>query len=141
MTSTPDWLGFFRRNLPSANSILVRGTRPVLVDSGFGSDLAATETLLRDAGVPPQHLHLVVNTHYHSDHVGGNSGLQQRYGLPIAAHYHDAALMNQRDPDACRSVWLDQPVEPYVVNHPLRDGDLIEGSYKDRCKKRRRVKK
>ncbi|MFP4436334.1 MAG: hypothetical protein ACLFVO_03730 [Chloroflexaceae bacterium] len=38
---TPDWLVFFRRKLPSANCVLVRGSRPVLVDSGFGSDLAA----------------------------------------------------------------------------------------------------
>jgi len=32
---TPDWLVFFRRKLPSANCVLVRGSRPVLVDSGL----------------------------------------------------------------------------------------------------------
>jgi hydroxyacylglutathione hydrolase len=85
-----------------------------------------TEELLQGAGVPPERLHLIVNTHYHSDHVGGNRGLQQRYGLPVAAHQHDADLINRRDPDTCRAVWLDQPVEPYRVDRPLNDGDLID---------------
>jgi glyoxylase-like metal-dependent hydrolase (beta-lactamase superfamily II) len=126
MMDIPDWLVFFRRKLPSANSVLVRGSRPVLIDSGFGSDLAATEAWLHEVGVPPERLHLVVNTHYHSDHVGGNNGLQRRYDLPIAAHHHDADLVNRRDPDVCRSVWLDQPVEAYRVDHPLHDGDEID---------------
>lgn len=122
----PDWLHFFRRKLPSANMVLIRGTRPILVDTGFGSDLPATERRLRAAGVPPERLHLIVNTHYHSDHVGGNSGLQRRYGLPIATHHHDAAIVNRRDPDACRARWLDQAVEPYHVDQPLTDGDTID---------------
>lgn len=126
MMDIPDWLVFFRRQLPSANTVLVRGSRPVLIDSGFGSDLAATEAWLRAVDVPPERVHLLVNTHYHADHVGGNSGLQQRYDLPIAAYHHDAALVNQRDPDVCRSVWLDQPVEPYRVTQSLHDGDIID---------------
>lgn len=122
----PDWLHFIRRKLPSANSVLIRSSRPVLIDTGFGSDLPETERLLRAAGVPPERLQLIINTHYHCDHVGGNSGLQRRYELPVAAHEHDAAIINRRDPDACRAAWLDQPVEPYHVDRPLSDGDEID---------------
>jgi len=82
MTDAADPLVFFERKYPSANAVLIHGDRPVLVDTGFGSDLHATERLLREAGVSPEHLHLVGNTHYHCDHAGGNSGLQRRVAKP-----------------------------------------------------------
>ena len=126
MTQVPDWLLFFERTYPSANVALIRGEHPVLVDTGYGSELAATENLLREAGVPPESLSLIVNTHYHSDHVGGNGGLQRRYETPVAAHRWEAALVNNRDREACSAEWLGQPVEPYEVNIPLSDGDEVD---------------
>lgn len=119
-------LQFFERVFPSANMVLIAGANPVLVDSGYGSDLALTEDLLRRAGAPPESLSLIVNTHYHSDHVGGNHGLQTRYGLPIATYHSEAEVVNRRDAQACSARWLDQPVEPYQVDRSLADGDEID---------------
>ncbi|MBZ0278698.1 MAG: MBL fold metallo-hydrolase [Anaerolineae bacterium] len=121
----PAWLVFFQRTFPSANMVLVKTSRPVLVDTGFGSDFPETERLLRGAGIPPEKLSLVANTHYHCDHAGGNNGLQAQYGLRIAASRHEGAMINQRHPEACRAEWLDQPVEPYQVNILLDAGDTI----------------
>lgn len=117
---------FLERSYPSANMVLVTGEKPALVDTGFGSDLPDTERLLREAGVPPERLALIVNTHYHCDHVGGNSGLQGRYGLPIAAHRWEAGMVNRRVREACSAEWLDQPVEAYTVEKPLSDGDELD---------------
>ncbi len=122
----PHWLHFFQRPFPSANMVLIRGERPLLVDTGFGSEIDETERLLREAGTAPERLSLIVNTHYHSDHVGGNHRLQMRYGIPIAAHRWEAAMINSRDPEACNARWLDQPIEPYQVNRALSAGDEIE---------------
>jgi len=122
----PDWLHFFQRPYPSANMVLIRGTRPVLIDTGFGSDLHITEALLQEAGVPARSLSLIVNTHYHGDHVGGNYGLQQKYALPVAAHRWDMAMVNQRDREVCSAEWLNQPIESYQVNVALSDGDEID---------------
>lgn len=124
-STPPPWLHFIQRPFPSANMVIIEGRHPVLFDSGFGSDFAETERLLRDAGVPPDRLSFVLNSHYHSDHVGGNFGLQTRYGVHVAAHRWEAAMINRRDPEACSATWLDQPVEPYTVNRPLSDGDEI----------------
>jgi len=124
--STPDWLHFFERPYPSANMVLIRSSHPVLIDSGFGSDIAITETLLRKAGISPQALTLIANTHYHGDHVGGNHILQQRYHLPVAAHRWEAAMINQRDREACGAEWLNQPIESYQVDIALSDGDEID---------------
>ena len=121
----PAWLHLFERTFPSANMVLIRGETPVLIDTGFGSDAAQTRALLYSAGVPAERLALVVNTHYHSDHVGGNFDLQSRYNLPIAAHRWEAGVVNARDKEACGARWLRQPVEPYTVNRFLADGDEI----------------
>ncbi|WP_257144903.1 MBL fold metallo-hydrolase [Bacillus pseudomycoides] len=80
---------------------------------------------MKEAGVSPEELHLIVNTHYHSDHVGSNYHLQKNYAVTIAAHKWDADLINSCDPEACSAEWLDQPVEPYRVDTKLSDNDEI----------------
>jgi glyoxylase-like metal-dependent hydrolase (beta-lactamase superfamily II) len=124
--STPEWLRFLERKLPSANSVLLRTQRPILIDTGFGSDAGATLDLLRQAGVAPAGLSLVVNTHSHCDHVGGNALLQEQFDCRIAAHAIDAQLVNDRDPSACDSAYLDQPIAPYRVDLALQEGDEID---------------
>jgi hydroxyacylglutathione hydrolase len=116
---------FLERKFPSANMILIQDQLPILVDTGFGSDVKDTEQLIKKAGVSPEELHLIVNTHYHSDHVGGNFHLQKNYGVTIAAHKWEADLINSCDSEACSAEWLDQPVEPYRVDMKLSDNDEI----------------
>jgi glyoxylase-like metal-dependent hydrolase (beta-lactamase superfamily II) len=74
----PDWLDYRPRLFPSCNFAWLRGRQPVLVEGGFGTDLEATLALLPDEPA------LVFNTHWHSDHVGGNAGLANRFGMPIS---------------------------------------------------------
>ncbi|MFB5087741.1 MBL fold metallo-hydrolase [Psychrobacillus sp. PGGUH221] len=105
--------------------ILIKDEHAILIDTGFGSEVKDTEKLIKEAGVSPEELHLIVNTHYHSDHVGGNFHLQKNYGVPIAAHKWEADLINFCDPEACSAEWLDQPVEPYRVDRKLADNDEI----------------
>jgi glyoxylase-like metal-dependent hydrolase (beta-lactamase superfamily II) len=68
---------------------------------------------------------LVINTHWHSDHVGGNYRLQSEFHVSIAADRRDAAAVNACDPQACLAAWLDQPIEPYRVDQPLGAGDRL----------------
>ncbi len=118
-------VSFFQRPYPSANAVLLHGSRPVLVDTGFGADVPVLLRWLEAQSVAPPALSLVVNTHFHCDHSGGNHALQARHGVFIAAQAEEAALVNNRDPDACRAEWLRQPVEPYQVNRRLHDGDMV----------------
>jgi glyoxylase-like metal-dependent hydrolase (beta-lactamase superfamily II) len=118
-------VSFFLRLYPSANVLLLHGRRPVLVDTGFGADVPMLLRWLEAQGVATSALSLVVNTHSHCDHSGGNYALQALHGVFIAAQAEEAALVNRRDPDACRAEWLRQPIEPYRVNRRLHDGDLV----------------
>lgn len=116
----PDWLDFRPRLFPSCNFTWIRGPRPVLVDTGFGSDAAATSALLPDAPA------LVFNTHWHSDHVGGNAALITRWGVPVAASAGEGTRINAADPEAFGADWLDQPVAPYRVARLLESGEQLD---------------
>lgn len=56
---------------------LIKDKLPILIDSGFGSEAEDTLQLIREVGLSPEELHLIVNTHYHSDHVGDNFHFQK----------------------------------------------------------------
>jgi glyoxylase-like metal-dependent hydrolase (beta-lactamase superfamily II) len=66
---------FERGWLSSNNVLLVDDACAALVDTGYASHAAQTVALVRHAlGARP--LDLIVNTHLHSDHCGGNAQLQ-----------------------------------------------------------------
>jgi glyoxylase-like metal-dependent hydrolase (beta-lactamase superfamily II) len=117
----PAWLVWQQRPFPDANLLLVLGREPALVDSGFVGHAAETVAWARaQAG----QVALVVNTHWHSDHVGGN-GLLQAAGAGIAASGPDADAVARRDPGCCLAEYLDQPVAPYTVDEALDDGRIV----------------
>ncbi len=116
---------FFHRPYPSANCVLLRGHRPVLVDTGFGADVPELLAWLETQQTPAASLSLILNTHSHCDHAGGNHELQRRFGTTIAASAVEAAPVNARDPDACRAWWLRQPIEAYAVAQSLEPDDAI----------------
>ena len=122
----PDSVTFFSRAYPSANFAIIHGPRPIMIDSGFGSEALAMMDTIEAAGTHPRDLQCVANTHYHVDHVGVNAALQREHGVRIAAHRHDALMINAADPDACCATWLDQPVEQYQVNVYLQAGMVLE---------------
>lgn len=64
--------------LSSNNILLLSDTGCVLVDSGYVSHAPQTLALLEKA-LESRPLQLLVNTHLHSDHCGGNAALQSRY--------------------------------------------------------------
>ena len=75
----PDSVIVFERGWLSANNVLLVGAGPVtLVDSGYCTHSEQTLTLIQSAlGSRP--LDRLVNTHLHSDHCGGNAGLQSEF--------------------------------------------------------------
>jgi len=75
----PPGLHVFERGWLSANNILfTSGDETVLIDSGYCTHAAQTLALVESAlGSRP--LNVLINTHLHSDHCGGNAALQARY--------------------------------------------------------------
>ncbi|HOF51170.1 MAG TPA: MBL fold metallo-hydrolase [Rhodoferax sp.] len=75
----PAGVSVFERGWLSSNSILIQGAQGnALIDSGYCTHADQTLALVQSAlqGKP---LHLLLNTHLHSDHCGGNAALQAAY--------------------------------------------------------------
>jgi glyoxylase-like metal-dependent hydrolase (beta-lactamase superfamily II) len=75
----PAGVSVFERGWLSSNNILIQGEGgTALIDSGYCTHAQQTLALVNSAlhGRP---LDLLLNTHLHSDHCGGNAALQARY--------------------------------------------------------------
>ena len=75
-----------------SNCYLLRGEKPVLVDTGAPGDLSRILAGLQANGVAPKDLALILLTHGHSDHAGCAAELKRRSGAPLALHAADARL-------------------------------------------------
>ncbi len=81
----PPCMTVFERGWLSANNILFIGkSGTALVDSGYLTHSAQTLALVEHA-LQGRSLDLLVNTHLHSDHCGGNAALQVRYPALVTA--------------------------------------------------------
>ena len=75
----PAGVTVFERGWLSSNNILVQGARgTALIDSGYCTHVDQTLALV-DSALQGRPLDLLLNTHLHSDHCGGNAALQARY--------------------------------------------------------------
>jgi glyoxylase-like metal-dependent hydrolase (beta-lactamase superfamily II) len=60
----------------STISLVVSADKKVIVDTGSSADTKLLREALRAASVRPDEVDMVVNTHLHMDHIGGNSLFQ-----------------------------------------------------------------
>jgi hydroxyacylglutathione hydrolase len=85
----------------------------VIIDPGFDSAAEATQ-IFRYVEEEKLKIKFVLNTHGHSDHIGGNEVLRKKYGVPVCIHEldaHEIASLNGKTS------------EQTVM---LRDADLVE---------------
>ncbi len=83
-TLPPDIVVLERGWLSSNNILMLGAGQTALVDSGYGTHAAQTLSLVQ-AQLASRPLDLLINTHLHSDHCGGNAVLQAAYP---ALHTH-----------------------------------------------------
>lgn len=85
MTILPADIRVFQRGWLSSNNVLcVSDETSALIDSGYGEHSTQTVALI-EAELGERPLDLLLNTHLHSDHCGGNAAIQARYP---AVHTH-----------------------------------------------------
>jgi glyoxylase-like metal-dependent hydrolase (beta-lactamase superfamily II) len=116
---------FIRRDWMNSNSLLIKGRGNILIDTGYISSIPQTLSLLGECGVMPESISMVINTHFHSDHVGANLIIQEMSGAVIAASEFEANCVNVGD----RWInWLDffgQEAPSYHISRVLSDGELL----------------
>lgn len=93
-------------SLGLANAFLLKGDRPILVDTGRPRDAQALARALKEAGVAVADLALILHTHAHWDHAGSTRQLKEWTRAPTAVHEADAAMMRRGDNGVLRGTSL-----------------------------------
>ncbi len=110
--------------LASNNIVFDDGDAVTVVDTGYALHAEQTAQLIdRVRGARP--LARIVNTHLHSDHVGGNALLAQRHGAPISMPAGLAGAVRDWDEDALTYAPTGQHCPRFAYSALLHDGDVL----------------
>lgn len=121
----PASMRVFERGWLSSNNILfVDDDAAALVDSGYVTHAPQTLALLQHA-LQGRALDLLVNTHLHSDHCGGNALLQQTYDCRTLIPVADMPAVAAWDEEALTYAATGQQCDPFHFDGSISDGDRL----------------
>ncbi len=110
----------------NSNQVVLRSPGAnVLVDSGYCTHAARTLALV-DEALEGEGLAGLVNTHCHSDHMGGNAAVSARYDCGVTV---PAGEVKHLVPWTPQSVWMeqfDQRAEPFEFHDTIAAGETFE---------------
>ena len=122
----PESIRVIERGWLSSNNVVLHArTGAIVVDSGYGAHVAQTLALLERV-LSGKELARLVNTHCHSDHMGGNAAIQKKYGCRTSIPEGEAALIDDWDEQALILAIADQRAERFSYDDIFRDGDTLQ---------------
>ena len=93
----------------------------VIVDTGTGDNIRYIKDSMKKAGITVADLSLIVNTHNHYDHIGGN----KCFDLEVAMHREDAKAIEADDDKATVASMFGSSINGMKVDRILEEGDKI----------------
>lgn len=121
----PQSVQVIERGWLSANNILLHAQDgATLVDSGYGSHVPQTLALIEHA-LQGKELARLVNTHCHSDHMGGNAAIRKKYGCRTSIPEGEAPLIDRWDEQALILAIADQRAERFRYDDTFGDGAAL----------------
>jgi glyoxylase-like metal-dependent hydrolase (beta-lactamase superfamily II) len=122
----PDNLLVLERGWLSSNNIVfLEGERAALIDSGYVTQASQTLALLEHA-LAGRRLTRLLNTHSHSDHIGGNAALVEAFGCQVVVPHGIDATIAEWDEEALLLSPLGQSAARFRHDATLAAGDEIE---------------
>ncbi len=98
----------------------------ILTCSSATQDLGCSSVqLITDTGFKIENTQLIISTHGHSDHVGGNNYIQKISKCEIAMHEISRHFIENKDHWSVWWSYYDQEADFFEVQHTLRDGDVV----------------
>ncbi len=124
--SLPPSIRVFERGWLSSNNILMdNGGSYALIDSGYHAHAAQTLLLLQHAlGGKP--LDWLINTHCHSDHMGGNAAIQRAYACRTSIPAGEAPAIAAWDDVTLMLNYTGQSAERFGYDDTLAAGDRLQ---------------
>ncbi len=122
----PDSLLVIERGWLSANNIVFfEGERATLIDSGYVTHAEQTLALLRQA-LDGRCLTRLLNTHAHSDHIGGNAAVAAAFGCQVIVPQGIDATIAEWDEEALLLSPLGQSATRFRHDATIAAGDELE---------------
>lgn len=121
----PPTITVLERGWLSSNSVVFDdGDGATVVDTGYATHAEQTVQLIRHAarGKP---LARIVNTHLHSDHVGGNAALQAAFGATVLIPPGLAAAVTRWDEEALSYAPTGQYCPRFSFDALLAPGEVL----------------
>lgn len=127
--SLPPSVRVIVRGWLNCNTVALRSPGDnVAIDSGYCTHREETLQLLAgEHGLEGEPLERLINTHCHSDHMGGNAAIASAHGCRITIPEGEVKHV---DPWTPQSVWMaqfDQRADPFHFDDTLAPGDTFEG--------------
>jgi glyoxylase-like metal-dependent hydrolase (beta-lactamase superfamily II) len=121
----PASLQVLERGWLSANNIVLHDKAgATVIDSGYGAHVGQTLALLAQA-LGGARLERLVNTHCHSDHMGGNAAIRRAHACRTSIPAGEAALIDDWDEQALVLAFADQRAERFAYDDVFRAGDVL----------------
>ena len=122
----PPQIRVLERGWLSSNNILIDdGAACTLIDSGYHAHAAQTLQLLERArGGKP--LARLINTHCHSDHMGGNAAVQRAYACRTSVPAGEAPAILAWDEQAMMLSYTGQSAERFGFDDTIAPGDSLQ---------------
>lgn len=126
MRPWPASMRIFERGWVSSNNILFLGeNEAAVVDTGYGRHAGQTLALLRNA-LDGRPLNRIINTHTHSDHIGGNALLQRTWpGVHTTIPVGEAEVVRNWDEEALHLGPMGQECERFTFDATFAAGDTF----------------
>lgn len=122
----PPQIQVLERGWLSSNNVLIHdGGACALIDSGYHAHAAQTLKLLQHAlGGKP--LTRLINTHCHSDHMGGNAAVQRAYRCRTSIPVGEAPAIAAWDDATLMLSYTGQSAERFSYDDTIAAGDRMQ---------------
>jgi glyoxylase-like metal-dependent hydrolase (beta-lactamase superfamily II) len=118
-------LFFIERGYLNSNHFVYRSKDLVLIDTGYISDFSETERLITSLAIDLSDTRLIISTHCHCDHIGGNKIIQKKSGCNIILHKIGKYFIDTQDDWATWWRYYNQKADFFSCTKALEEGDIL----------------
>ena len=118
-------LFFIERGFLNGNHFVFRSYKPILIDTAYIADFDETADLITQLDIKLTDVQLIINTHCHCDHIGGNKNIKDQSGCDIALHKIGKHFIDTRNDRATWWRYFGQEAEFFDATIALNDGDAL----------------
>ena len=127
MITLPGSMRVFERGWLSSNNVFfIDNARTALVDTGYAAHAPQTLALVRQVLGSDRTLDLIVNTHLHSDHCGGNALLQANFVCETLIPQTEADAVREWDEEKLTFRATGQTCERFGFTGTIAPGATLE---------------